>query len=196
MRVSCGGGRRRGTAPIVARQRVVTRSVRFTVVLRPPAVAAIVRRTVRRRLAPGVTAAAGSLSRTVRRLAVSLTIAARSFARLPEHDTVPVTRALAAVLLDIHVTSRPLLTGLAAVPSATVSVAGAGAVAGATGAGVGDGTGGGTAALGAGAGAAGTAGAGVGFGCAALPVATASHANCTDVVAPWSASSTARTPFG
>src|SRR4051794_36628388 len=159
MRVSFGAGRRRGTSAIVARQRVVTRSVRFTVVLRPPAVAAIVRRTVRRRLAPGATAAAGSLSRTVRRLAVSLTVAARSFARLPENDTVPVTRAVAAVLLDIHVTSRPLLTGLAAVPSATVSAAVAGA-AGPTGAGVGDGAGAGAAALGAGAGAGGIAGAG------------------------------------
>src|SRR3954453_8941649 len=137
MRVGCGARRRGGSAPIVVRQRVVTGSVRFTVVLRPPAVAAIVRSTVRRRLAPGLTAAAGSLSRRVRRLALSFTVAARSFARLPENDTVPVTRAVAAVLLDIHVTSRPLLTGLAAVPSATVSVADGGAGAGAAAAGEG-----------------------------------------------------------
>ena len=75
------------------------------------------------RFAPGFAAAAGSLSRTVRRLAVSLTVVAGSVARCPANETVPVTRAVAAVLLDIHVIRRPCATGLATVPSDTVRAA-------------------------------------------------------------------------
>src|SRR4051794_31464219 len=177
-----------------AAQDAVTRTVRFTVVVCPAAVAAIVRRTVSRRLAPGLTAAAGSFNGTACRLAVSFTVVAGSFARVRGNETVPVTRAGAAGLLVIPGIRRPLLVGLGAAPSATVRPGGAaGAGPGAAVAGAGVVGAAGRAAAGAGAAGAGAAGAGagatgsgVGLGCAAPPEATASQANCTDVVAPCS----------
>src|SRR4051812_40229817 len=146
-RPSGNAGAGAGSTPTARpRQGAVTRSVRFTVVLRVPDVAATVSRTVSRRF--GATAAAGSFTRTVRRLpAASFTLVAGSFIALcPLNETVPVTRVVAAVLLCSHVTSRPFATGLGAAPSVTVSAgaagsgvagAGAGAGAGAAGAGAG-----------------------------------------------------------
>jgi dipeptidyl aminopeptidase/acylaminoacyl peptidase len=98
-------------------------------------VAVTVTRTVSLCLGPA-SASAGSLSRTRLRRAVSFTVVAFSLNVRPADATVPVTLARAAVVLDIQVTSRPLLTGCFAPASATVHVAGGAAPEGVVGAGV------------------------------------------------------------